>query len=80
MAKTNQDDGLQGLAIASIICSSLSWLVLGIILAPLGVAFGAISLKSSNSSTRTLGICGLVIGVVSLTILVFSFMILAAVR
>lgn len=76
MAKKYDEDGLRGLAIASIICGVSSWIVLAIVLAPLSIIFAILSLKSRDNTTRTLGIVGLVIGIVTLALLLFSYAIL----
>ena len=78
MAKKDES-GLRGLATASLICSIASWLILGIVLAPLGIIFGIMSLNSKNSGTKTMATVGLVIGVVSITVYIFSVMILLSV-
>ena len=79
MAKKYDEDGLRGPAIASIICGVGSWIVFAIALAPLSVVFAILSLKSKDNTTRTLGIVGLVIGIVALSLLLFSYAILSAV-
>ncbi len=76
MTKKYDEDGLRGLAIASIICGVSSWIVLAIVLAPLSIVFAILSLKSKDNTTRTLGIVGLVIGIVTLALLLFSYAIL----
>lgn len=76
MTKKYDEDGLRGLAIASIICGVSSWIVLAIVLAPLSIVFAILSLKSKDNTTRTLGIVGLVIGIVTLALLLFGYAIL----
>ncbi len=74
------DNKLTGYAVASIACGIGSWFVLGIILSPLGVAFGIIGMKSQDSSTRTMATLGMVISVAALSLLAFSMIILASAR
>lgn len=76
----NNNDGLKGLAIASIICGVVSWFVLAIALAPMSAIFGGIALKSNDNSTRAMATIGLVIGIVSTALFLFSMAILAGAR
>ena len=62
--------------IASLACSIASWIIFGIILAPLGIIFGCISL-SKNEKNKGLGIAGLIIGSVALAVYIFSLIIIA---
>ena len=78
MAK--KDDGLRGIGIASVVCGIASWLILGIILSPISIVFGAMAMKSKDNTTKTWGTAGLVIGIVSLSLLLFSFIILASIK
>lgn len=80
MTKKNDEDGLRGLAIASIICGVGSWIVFAAALAPLSVVFAILSLKSKDNTTRTLGIVGLVIGIVALSLLIYSLIIISAIK
>jgi hypothetical protein len=54
----------------------MSFLVLGIILAPLGVAFG-IAGVAKNEKLKGLGIAGIVIGAIALFVLLVSIAIVA---
>ena len=74
------DNKLTGYAVASIACGIGSWFVLGIILAPLGVVFAIIGMKSQDSSTRTMATLGMVISVAALSLLAFAMIILASAR
>lgn len=76
----NNNDGLKGLAIASIICGVASWFVLAIALAPMSAIFGGIALKSNDNSTRAMATIGLVIGIVSTALFLFSMFLLAGMR
>lgn len=58
-------------AVLSFICSVLSWVVFGIILAPLGIVFGAVSL-GKNESNRGLAIAGITIGGVALFVMIVA--------
>ena len=73
----NNNDGLKGLAVASIVCGITSWLVLAIVLAPMGTIFGVLALKSKDNSTRNLAIIGLIVSIVALSLTLFSFAIIA---
>lgn len=78
--ENNNNDGLKGLAIASIICGVASWFVFAIVLAPMSAIFGGLSLKSDDNSTRSMATIGLVIGVVSTAMFLFSMIILASIK
>lgn len=73
-SKKNQSSSF---AVASFVCSLCSWLVLGIILAPLSIVFGCISI-SRNERNKGLAISGLVIGSVALAVLLLSLAIISA--
>lgn len=75
-----KDDGLKGVAIASVVCGIGSWFILGIVLAPLGVVLGVMGMKSQDSSTKTWATVGMVVSIVALSLLLFSFAILAGAR
>jgi hypothetical protein len=64
--------------VASIVCSVLSWLVLGIVLAPLGVVFGCIGLTKGKQS-KILSAIGLAIGAVALAVIIISFIAASAI-
>lgn len=74
------NDGLKGIAIASVVCGIGSWFILGIVLAPLGVVFGVMAMKSQDSSTKTWATVGMAVSIVALSLLLFSFAILAGAR
>lgn len=80
MSKNNNEDGLRGLAIASIICGVVSWLVLAVVLAPMSAIFGGLALKTKDNSTRAMATIGLVIGVVSTALYLFSMIMIAHIR
>lgn len=80
MSKNNNEDGLRGLAIASIICGAVSWLVLAVVLAPMSAVFGGLALKTKDNSTRAMATIGLVIGVVSTALYLFSMIMIAHIR
>ena len=80
MTTNNNEDGLRGLAVASIICGIASWFVLAIVLAPMGTIFAVLAMKAKDSSTKTLAIVGLVIGIVSLMIMFAAMSILIKMR
>jgi fructose-specific phosphotransferase system IIC component len=80
MTTNNNEDGLRGLAVASIICGVASWFVLAVVLAPMGTIFAVLAMKAKDSSTKTLAIVGLVIGIVSLMIMFAAMSILIKMR
>ena len=64
-------------AAASLVCSLMSWVVLGIILAPLSIVFGAVSLGRREQS-KAMAVWGIAIGSVALFVLFVSMIILAS--
>ena len=75
---TNKTNNSNTYAVSSFICALVSWLVFGIILAPLSIVFGCISL-GKNEKSKGLAIAGLIIGSIALAVLIFSFIIIGAV-
>lgn len=75
MAKKEDEAGLRGLAIASVICSLASWVAFAIVLAPMGIVFAILALKSKDNTTRTWAIVGLVTGIVVASLMLFGFLI-----
>lgn len=69
-----EEDKTIAFGVASIVCSVLSWLVLGIVLAPLGIVFGVIGL-TQNKQSKILSAIGIAIGAVAVAILIISFMV-----
>lgn len=59
------------IGIISIICSVLSWVVMGIVLAPAGIILGIIG--ASVEKEKTPSIIGIIVGAVALIVLVFAF-------
>ena len=76
MATNNNEDGLKGLAVASVICGIASWFVLAVVLAPMGTVFAVLAMKAKDSSTKTWATIGLTIGIVSVAFLLFSWTII----
>lgn len=70
--KTNSNS----FAVASLVCALLSWVVFGIILAPLSIVFGAVSLGRGETS-RGMAIWGICIGSVALFVLFVSLYVLS---
>lgn len=62
-------------AISSFVCAIASWLIFGIVLAPLSIVFGCISL-GRNERNKGFAIAGLIIGSIALAVMVFSFIII----
>lgn len=75
MAKKQLQNESSAYGIASLTCSIASWLIFGIILAPLGIIFGCISL-SKNEKNKGLGIAGLAIGIAALLLIMYSLAII----
>lgn len=65
-------------AVASLVCSILSWVVLGIVLAPLSIIFGVISLSRKEKSAG-MAIAGIIIGSIATAVCVFSLIIISSV-
>lgn len=63
-------------SILSLTSALMSFLVLGIVLAPLGIAFG-ITGVAKNEKLKGLGIAGIVIGSIALFVLLISLAIIA---
>ena len=63
--------------IISIVCGVLSWIVLGIVLAPIGVVLGIIGL--SKDQNKVLATIGLIVSLIALTIVVYSMIIVSAI-
>ena len=75
-----ENDGMKGLAVAGVICGIASWFVLGIVLAPLGLVFSIVSMKSKDASTKTLATIGMTISVVAVSFLIFSLALISSMR
>lgn len=75
-----ENDGMKGLAVAGVICGIASWFVLGIVLAPLGLVFSIVSMKSKDASTKTLATIGMAISVVAVSFLIFSLALISSMR
>lgn len=75
-----KDDGLRGMAIAGLLCGATSWVVLGIVLAPLGLVFSIVSVKSKDATTKTIATIGVVVSAVALAVLLFSLAVIANLR
>ena len=61
--------------IGSIVCGVLSWFVLGIVLAPLGLVFGCIGI--SKDTNKVPAVIGLVVSCIALAVIVFSVLLVA---
>lgn len=62
-----------GLAIVSVVCSVMSFLVFGVILAPLGIIFGASAMPDKDKATHTCAIIGLSLGLIALCLVAVSW-------
>ena len=80
MTTNNNEDGLKGLAVASVICGIASWFVLAIVLAPMGTIFAVLAMKAKDNSTKTWATIGLTLGVVSVAFLLFSWTVILNMR
>lgn len=58
----------------ALILSILSWLILGIILAPTGMVLGAKALKSESGATRATATIAMIVSGVGLAIFAITFM------
>ena len=72
MTKKNNSNSF---AVASLVCALLSWVVFGIILAPLSIVFGAVSLVRREQS-KAMAVWGITIGAVALFVVFVSMIIL----
>ena len=73
MAKKNNSNSF---AVASLVCSLLSWIILGIVLAPLSIVFGAVSL-GRNEQSKAMAVWGIAIGSVALFVMFVSLLVLS---
>ena len=80
MTTNNNEDGLKGLAVASVICGIASWFVLAIVLAPMGTIFAVLAMKAKDNSTKTWATIGLTLGIVSVAFLLFSWTVILNMR
>lgn len=80
MSTNNNEDGLKGLAVASVICGIASWFVLAIVLAPMGTIFAVLAMKAKDNSTKTWATIGLTLGIVSVAFLLFSWTVILNMR
>ncbi|UFH56675.1 DUF4190 domain-containing protein [Spirosoma sp. KNUC1025] len=66
-----------GLAIAALVCGILSFFLLGIVLGPLSLIFGAVALnkiaKDPSIKGRGMAVAGLVLGIVATVIMIVYF-------
>ena len=74
MTKKNNSNSF---AVASLVCALMSWVVFGIILAPLSIVFGAVSLGRREQS-KTMAVWGIAIGSVALFVVFVSMIILTS--
>lgn len=75
-----ENDGLKGLSIAGLVCGTASWFIFGIILAPLGLIFSIVAMKSKDSTTKTIATIGMAISVVALSFLIFSIALISSLK
>lgn len=73
--KQEQEKNYTTMANWALILSILSWLILGIVLAPAAFVLGAKSLRSSSSATRATGTIAMVISGIGLALLAITFMV-----
>ena len=69
-----EDSKINYYGIVSIIFGILSWIVLGLIFAPIGLVFGIIG-ASKNNDEKALAIIGVILNLISLLIIIVSIMI-----
>ncbi len=80
MAKQNDEDGLKGLAIAGVICGIIAWFTFAIVIAPMGIVFSILALRSNDNSTKTWATTGLVVNTIELVLMMFSLSLIAHLR
>lgn len=65
-------------AVASLVCSLVSWVVFGIILAPLSIVFGVISLSKKERNSG-MAIAGIIIGSIATAVCVLSLIVISSI-
>ena len=80
MTTNNNEDGLKGLAVASVVFGVASWFVLAVVLAPMGTIFAVLAMKAKDNSTKTWATIGLTLGIVSVEFLLFSWTVILNMR
>lgn len=79
-SKAQLEQSYKSMANWGLVLSILSWLILGIILAPAGFIMGAKSQKSKDASTRITGTIAMIVSGIGLALFIIGFMVgLAAV-
>lgn len=74
MAENKSDNNNITNGVLSVVFSGLSYLCFGIILAPLGIIFGAIGLSQKNGNVnKTLSAIGLTLGIIAIVIIIAAF-------
>lgn len=68
------------LAILSPFCALAGWFVLGIVFEPLAIIFGVIGAFSKCVGFKAAGIIGAIAGAICLTVLLYYFSILSAIK
>lgn len=59
----------------ALILAILSWLVLGIVLAPTSIILGTKALKTKDGATKATAVIALIIGGIATAVLLFTFMV-----
>lgn len=75
----NKKNNSSAFAVASLVCAIMSWIVFGIVLAPLSIIFGAVSL-GKNEQNKAMAVWGIAIGCIALFVLFVAMVIFATVR
>lgn len=74
----DNENGGAGLGIASLVLSLVGLFLFGIILEPLALVFGIISIKSGNKTCKSLGMAGTIVSSIMLGIMLLGFVFLAS--
>lgn len=77
MANKKVQNQTASFGIASLVCSLMSFVVFGIILSPLGVIFGIVSL-AKNEKNKGFAIAGIIVGALVFVFMLYAFAVMSA--
>lgn len=69
--KKQEEESTPILGILSMVCAIVSWLVLGIVLAPISIIIGIVG--ACVEKEKTPSIIGIIVGAIGLIVLIFAF-------
>jgi drug/metabolite transporter (DMT)-like permease len=75
--KVQEQNQSSTFGIVSLICSLMSFVVFGIILAPLGAIFGIVSL-AKDEKNKGFAIAGIIIGCIVFIVMLYAFAVMSA--